>query len=335
MNDRESGLFERYAELREIGAGGMARVVLAHDRMLERQVALKLLRTSELELMRRLRDEGRLTARCRHKNVIGIHEIGHENGCPYLVLEYLSGKPLSALLSTGWRLPYARAIELFLPVLQAVEHIHGVGVIHRDLTPNNIFLMDAGPAKLIDFGIAKLSSSVAAPPRAACTRSGTLVGTYECMSPEQWNCVGIDHLTDIWACGIVLYQMICGCHPLQPRHGAQLMVTAMKDHAMPSMSTHAPPGVPQELIGIIDRCLSKQKAWRWQSPSRWTCCASSAVSGRRSCTSAGMARAWRVPARATSARTRRARCAFRRPMARPRRCRAPRSPQRSAPPAAR
>jgi len=269
MSGHGVGLFERYAELREIGSGGMARVVLAHDRLLERLVALKLLRSNEPELMQRLLNEARITARCQHDNVVVIYEVGQQNGCPYIVLEYLQGKPLSALLDGAWRLPYARAVELLAPVLRALQRVHELGVVHRDLKPDNIFILESGISKLLDFGIAKLLAPVppdsGLAPDPKLTKAGMLVGTYEYMSPEQWSGVGIDHLTDLWACGIVLYTMICGHHPLHPRSGMQLLVTAMLDTPMPSMWGAAPPEVPHELIAVVDRCLRKPKEQRWQT----------------------------------------------------------------------
>lgn len=269
MSGHGSGLFDRYVELREIGSGGMARVVLAHDRVLERNVALKLLRTNDPEFMQRLLSEARITARCQHDNVVDIYEVGQENGCPYIVLEYLRGKPLSALLETSCRLPYRRALELLAPVLQALQHVHELGVVHRDLKPDNIFVLESGASKLLDFGIAKLLPQVSLEggpqPSPVVTRAGMIVGTYEYMSPEQWSGVGVDHLTDIWASGMLLYTMICGCHPLHPLVGHQLLITGMLDWPMPSMLEDAPADVPQGLIAVVDRCLRKAKAQRWQS----------------------------------------------------------------------
>jgi serine/threonine protein kinase len=269
----DDGGFGRFDQLREVGDGGQARVCRARDRLLDRSVALKLLRTSEPDLVQRLLDEARLTARCRHDNVVVIYEVGHQNGCPFLVLEYLAGRPVSALLDDVWRLPYARAIEIVTPVLQALQHVHDVGVVHRDLKPDNIFLTDSNVVKLLDFGIAKevrpgspqLPRAMMAS-RARLTRAGMIVGSYEYMSPEQWPIgIEVDHLTDIWACGILLHRMICGGHPLHPLAGPRLFVTGILDQPMPSMSEAAPADVPRELISVVDRCLVKSKEQRWQS----------------------------------------------------------------------
>jgi serine/threonine protein kinase len=273
VNEGGSVWFNRYEVIEELGVGGMATVFLARDLQLERRVALKLLRTCEPEFAQRLFREARITARCQHDNVVVIYEVGEQNGWPYIVLEHLCGKPLTALLEITARLPYTRAVEILVPVLGALQHIHDAGVVHRDLKPDNIFMTETGMPKLLDFGIAKV---VHRSPRvlpegviassAELTRAGMIVGTYEYMSPEQWGIgVEIDHLSDIWACGVLLYRMICGRHPLHPREGAQLLVTAMLDSPMPSMSEAAPPGVPRELIAVVDRCLLKSKDRRWQS----------------------------------------------------------------------
>ena len=262
--------FDRYEVLEELGAGGMATVVLARDLRLERRVALKLLRTSDPEYTQRLRIEARITALCQHSNVVVIHEVGDHAGVPYLVLEHLYGKPLTAFIDHGGRLPYSRAIEILAPVLRALQHIHEAGVVHRDLKPDNIFVTDTGVPKLLDFGIAKLlRQTTTSDPHASAsglTRAGTIMGTCQYMAPEQWGIdIEVDHRTDIWACGILLHRLICGRHPLHPREGKELVVTAILDVPMPSMSEAAPPSVPRALVRAVDRCLQKIKDQRWQS----------------------------------------------------------------------
>ena len=268
---------DRYELLEELGEGGMATVVLALDRRLDRLVALKLLQTSEPELRQRFLHEARVTARCCHAHIIMIYEMGEHDGLPFIVLEYLRGRPLTKLIENAGRLPYARAVELFVPLLRALQYIHDVGIVHRDLKPDNIFMTEQGVLKLLDFGIAKeLSRSgqghVQSPydpapgSDARPTRAGMIVGTLEYMSPEQWGIgIEIDHLTDIWACGILLHRLICGRHPLYWLKDNQLLVTAMLDRPMPSMRDSAPPDVPRGLSDVVDRCLLKLKEQRWQS----------------------------------------------------------------------
>jgi hypothetical protein len=203
-----------------------------------------------------------------------------------MVLEFLNGKPLTASLQGGQRLPYNRAVEIMVQVLKALECAHGQGIVHRDLKPDNIFIMDSGTIKVLDFGIAKvLEANTGAAPQLSSgairmpsplelatgsntglTRVGTIMGTLKYMSPEQWGIgVEIDHLSDVWACGVLLHRMICGRHPLAPLDGNQLVVTAMLELPMPSMAEAAPADCPRELIQIVDRCLLKMKDQRWGS----------------------------------------------------------------------
>jgi serine/threonine protein kinase len=276
----------QYEMVKRIGEGGMGSVFLARDLRLGRRVAVKFLQSSQPELTRRFLAEARATARCQHDNIVTIHEVDEHNGAPYMVLEYLDGKPLTHLTENGQQLPYTRAVEIMRPVLRALECAHEHGIVHRDLKPDNIFLTEAGTVKVLDFGIAKVmrpsqqdvSAENAGQPRmpsplelatgtnTSLTRVGTIMGTLRYMSPEQWGIgIEIDHLTDVWACGILLHRMICGRHPLHPLDGNQLVVTAMLELPMPSMAEAAPAGVPPALVEIVDRCLRKDKAQRWQS----------------------------------------------------------------------
>ena len=276
----------QYEMIKMIGEGGMGTVFLARDLRLGRRVAIKFLQSNEPELTQRFLVEARTTARCQHDNIVVIYEVGEHNGAPYIVLEFLNGKPLTHLTENGQRLPFTRAVEIMCSILRALQCAHEQGIVHRDLKPDNIFITESGTIKVLDFGIAKVLQQSAAnkveksgaairmpsPLELATgtnnslTRVGTIMGTLKYMSPEQWG-IGpeIDHLTDVWACGILLHRMICGRHPLHPLDGNQLVVTAMLELPMPSMAEAAPTDVPRELIQIVDRCLLKMKEQRWQS----------------------------------------------------------------------
>ena len=276
----------QYEMIKMIGEGGMGTVFLARDLRLGRRVAIKFLQSNQTELTQRFLVEARTTARCQHDNIVVIYEVGEHNGAPYIVLEYLNGKPLTHLTENAQRLPYTRAVEIMCSILRALQCAHEQGIVHRDLKPDNIFITESGTIKVLDFGIAKVLQQSAAgqveksggairipsPLELATgtnnslTRVGTIMGTLKYMSPEQWGIgIEIDHLTDVWACGILLHRMICGRHPLHPLDGNQLVVTAMLELPMPSMAEAAPSDVPRELVQIIDRCLLKIKEQRWQS----------------------------------------------------------------------
>ncbi|HWO19778.1 MAG TPA: protein kinase [Kofleriaceae bacterium] len=290
----------QYELIRTLSKGGMGVVFLARDLRLGRRVAIKLLQRDPggpedpgdaAEQTRRILDEARTTARCRHDNIVVIHDVGVHGGTPYLVLEYLAGRPLTALLGGGQRLPYARAVEIVCAILRALACAHAAGIVHRDLKPDNVIVTEAGAIKVLDFGIAKVlrprrtramgrAANVAGQAALAAadardahaptidilgeTGTGdTTAGTPPYMSPEQWGIgIEIDHRTDIWACGLVLFEMICGRRPLPM---GQLLDTQVLELPMPSLASAAPRGVPPELVQIVDRCLRKDKAERWQS----------------------------------------------------------------------
>jgi serine/threonine protein kinase len=292
----------QYEMIKMIGEGGMGTVFLARDLRLGRRVAIKFLQSNQPELTQRFLVEARTTARCQHDNIVVIYEVGEHNGSPYIVLEYLNGKPLTTLTDNGQRLPYTRAVEIMCSILRALSCAHEQGIVHRDLKPDNIFITESGTLKVLDFGIAKVLQQsaagqveksagairlpspleIATGTNNSLTRVGTIMGTLKYMSPEQWGIgIEIDHLTDIWACGILLHRMICGRHPLHPLDGNQLVVTAMLELPMPSMAEAAPTDVPRELIQIVDRCLLKLKDQRWQSAAELLAALELFLPGRR------------------------------------------------------
>ncbi len=274
---------QHYELIRELGSGGMGTVFLARDVRLGRRVAIKFLHTQDTDLTQRFILEARATARCSHENIVIIYEVGEYEDSPFMVLEFLQGQPLTKVLGNH-RLPPARAVELMVPVVKALACAHEQGIVHRDLKPENIVVTDTGGIKVLDFGIAKLlqqgteaPEGTVAPgaqpqlhaPAAAgadtgnLTRSGAIMGTMAYMSPEQWGIgVPIDHRTDIWAVGIMLFRMLSGKHPLDPLRGPQLMVTGMLDEPMPRLQQLAP-DVPPDLAAVVDRCLLKKKDERF------------------------------------------------------------------------
>ncbi len=271
-----------YEVIRELGRGGMGAVYAARDTKLGRKVAIKVVDSHDQpELAARFILEAKATARCSHENIIVIHDVGEHAGHPFMVLEYLQGAPLTQLLQDGRKLPAAQAVELIVPVVRALTVAHAHNIVHRDLKPDNIFVTDAGTIKVLDFGIAKLlhgddedlavartaaaRASEPAPVRGReLTRRGALIGTLPYMSPEQWGAGGaaaVDHQTDLWAVGILLFEMVAGQHPLAPREGWDLMVTGVLQEPMPSVRGVCP-SLPDELADVIDRCLLKAKAQR-------------------------------------------------------------------------
>ncbi|WP_428263647.1 protein kinase domain-containing protein [Haliangium sp.] len=275
-------VIRQYELIRALGRGGMGNVHLARDLRLGRLVAIKFLAASTAEMNQRFLIEARTTAQCNHENIVVIYEVGEHDGRPYLVLEYLEGQTLrqwwhahtSASLADGGYevrtpLPPRRVVELMLPVARALARAHELGIVHRDLKPENIMLTAGGTTKVLDFGIAKQVAGAAPqadpdpepplplPIARGVTTSGGLIGTLPYMSPEQLNEGEIDHRSDLWAVGIMLFELAIGHHPVPQESLSYLYEIADLDEPMPSARERAPELGP--LAAIIDRCLIKDR----------------------------------------------------------------------------
>ncbi len=245
----------KYELIRPLGHGGMGSVFLARHVELAQRVAIKSLlaqRAAAPEDGKRLLAEARTTARCRHENIVVIHDVGEHEGWPYLVLEYLEGQTLRQVLkaSPGGLSP-GRAIELMVPVVRALTAAHEQGIVHRDLKPENVMLTEAGVVKVLDFGIAQLPEAAA---------RGRLAGTWPYMSPEQLAREDVDPRSDLWAVGILLHELVTGRHPLAPFSFAKIDQILDRGVPMPSVAETMPGLGP--LGSIIDRCLLKQRELR-------------------------------------------------------------------------
>ena len=262
----EGAQIAHYELIRLLGQGGMGTVHLARDTRLGRRVALKRLRPGAPARIERFFQEARATARLQHENIVVIHEVGEHEGAPYMVLEYLEGRPLRALL--GHPLPARRAVELAVPIAQALAHAHRHGIIHRDLKPENVFLTDAGIVKVLDFGIAKLigrdgtapeataGSDTTSPVAPGLTSVGAILGTLRYMAPEQRRGEPVDGRADQYALGLMLYEMIAGRQPLAESVGRQGAVRPLSEWA---------PSVPAEVDRLVTRCLQIAPDDRFES----------------------------------------------------------------------
>ena len=264
----------QYELIRELGKGGMGHVFLARDTRLGRRVAMKFMTSSSPRFAQRWAAEARATARFNHENIVSIYGTDDYLGMPYMVLEYIEGITLAKLVGER-RMPANRAIETMVPVVRALVAAHEAGLIHRDLKPENIVVTKSGTVKVLDFGVAKLFTDPDATkgkPRRAMTeadmplgdtRAGAIVGTLPYMSPEQLGTDTVDHRSDLWAVGILLYEMLAAKHPLAPLTEGKLFgAAAAVDEPMPSIAQDVG-GLPEKLVEIVDRCLQKQKTYRY------------------------------------------------------------------------
>ena len=259
----------RYEIRARIGAGGMGEVYRAHDVNLDREVAIKILPPAFIDdpsALARFEREARAVAALSHPHILAIHDFGRESGTVYAVMELLEGQTLRERLVDG-ALTVRRAIEIAVQIAQGLAAAHEKGIIHRDLKPDNVFVTTAGRVKILDFGLAKaIERAPAAGETVAATRDasspGLVVGTVGYMSPEQVTGAPVDHRTDIFAFGAVVYETLTGRPAFSRGSGAETIAAILREDA-PELPAAA--GVPPPLERIMRRCLEKLPGERFHS----------------------------------------------------------------------
>jgi len=261
----------RYQLLSLLGAGGMGEVYRARDTHLEREVAIKILPpalASNAEALARFKREARAVAALSHPNILAIHDFGSEHGVTYAVMELLEGETLRARLSRsalGWR----EAVEIGTEIAEGLAAAHAKGITHRDLKPENLFLTSAGQVKILDFGIARVKPAVSSEAktltstRPETTEPGRLIGTYGYMSPEQVRGEAVEGPSDLFALGIVMYELVSGRRPFAGESPMETMAAVLKEE--PPTLAGTSNGVPAEVERVIRHCLEKQVGERYQS----------------------------------------------------------------------
>jgi non-specific serine/threonine protein kinase len=259
-----------YELIEKIGEGGMGVVWRALDGRLGRNIAVKVL-SEELEAdpesLARFEREARAVAAMSHPNIVTIYSVEEDRGRHFLTMELVPGVPLSALIPPGG-LPLDRVLQIGLPLADAVCAAHDRGIIHRDLKPANIMVSADGQLKILDFGLARPRPPVGpadteATEILATREEGRLSGTLAYMSPEQVRCASLDHRSDIFSLGIILYEMAAGRRPFRGDTPADLAAAILKD-APPALATLRPE-LPAALVWLIGHCLEKNVRLRLQS----------------------------------------------------------------------
>ncbi|HET6372835.1 MAG TPA: serine/threonine-protein kinase [Candidatus Polarisedimenticolia bacterium] len=261
-----------YEVVRPLGSGGMGEVYLARDTRLDRSVAVKVLPqhlSSSAELRQRFEREARAASSLNHPHICAIYDIGNQDGTDYIVMEHLEGETLAQRLAKG-PIRTAEAIRIGMQIADALDKAHQGGLIHRDLKPGNVMLTKSG-AKLLDFGLAKSAtpSGESSPMTAAATMTspltaqGMIVGTFQYMSPEQLEGGDVTARSDIFAFGVVLYEMLAGRKAFEGKTQASLVAAILKETPQPLSALQ--PLTPPGLARLVETCLEKDPDERRQS----------------------------------------------------------------------
>jgi serine/threonine-protein kinase len=244
-----------YRVIRRLGAGGMGEVVLAHDDRLDRQVAIKRLHDGAAtpERRERFRREARIAARLDHPAIVRIHDVLHEGGQDYLIMEYVEGQTLRARCDAR-PMTVSEVLGIAHQIALGMAAAHDLGIIHRDLKAENVLITRAGRAKLTDFGIAKLDSED------TVTARGTVLGTFRAMSPEQALSRPIDHRSDLFSFGILLYETLAGESPF--RAETPFLTVQRLVHDEPQPIAELVPSLPADLASLVHQLLAKEPLLR-------------------------------------------------------------------------
>jgi serine/threonine protein kinase len=258
--ERGTNLFGRYEVIEEIGSGGMGTVYRVFDKTINEMVALKIIRpeiATDKNVIDRFGQELKTARKISHRHVCRMFDIGEEAGVHYITMEYITGEDLRSLIKRIGQLTVAKTINIARQICEGLAEAHAMGVVHRDLKPQNIMIDGEGNAKIMDFGIARFVRAK------GLTTTGTIIGTPEYMSPEQAEGKGIDQRSDIYSLGILLFEALTGQVPFE---GGTPLSVAMKHKMEP------PPDprklnvqIPGDLGKLILKCLEKEQEQRYQT----------------------------------------------------------------------
>jgi len=250
----------RYEIIEEIGRGGMGRVYKAFDRQLKEIIALKLLKPEigfNEKAIERFRNELKFARRIAHPRVCRMYDLGEAGLSYYLTMEHVEGEDLKAFIRRSDHLTTAKAVEIAKQIAEGLSEAHRLGVVHRDLKPQNVMIDREGKAKIMDFGLARFAESE------GMTGSGLMLGTPEYMSPEQVDLKEVDPRADLYALGIIMYEMVTGHVPFKGETPLAVALKHKSEKARDARETN--PLIPDTLIAVIKKCLEKNRDLRYQN----------------------------------------------------------------------
>jgi eukaryotic-like serine/threonine-protein kinase len=250
----------RYDVESVLGHGGMAEVYLGRDRVLGRPIALKILSPQyarDSTFVARFRREAQAAAALNHPNVVSVFDTGSEDGTHYIVMEYVQGKTLAQAIQEDAPILPERAVEIGDAVARALGFAHAAGIVHRDVKPGNIMLTPSGDVKVMDFGIARATSSE------SLTQTATVLGTATYLSPEQARGEAVDARSDIYSLGVVLYEMLTARPPFDGDSPVSVAYKHVREDPVPPSKTNG--DVTPQLDAVVMKCLAKNRDNRYQS----------------------------------------------------------------------
>jgi eukaryotic-like serine/threonine-protein kinase len=251
---------DRYELGAQLGAGGMARVYLAHDRLLDREVAVKVLAepyASDPQFVERFRREASAAAGLNHPNIVAVYDRGEADGSYYIVMEYLPGPDLKQVIREEAPLPPLRAVDYALQILAAMGAAHRRDVVHRDVKPQNVMVSEDGHLKVTDFGIARAGA------QSQMTEAGSVIGTAQYLSPEQARGDEVTAASDCYSVGIVLYEMLTGRVPFDAERPVAVAMKQINDPPTPPSDIVAT--IPHALEGVVLHSLAKRPGERYRT----------------------------------------------------------------------
>jgi len=252
----------KYTVTRPLGKGAMGMVYEGFDPVIERKVAIKIilgdyLEAAEMEdAIARFKREAQAGGRLQHPNIVSVYEYGGDNEMAFMVMEYVEGEELKRMLTSGKRFELIEIFEIMKQLLAALDYSHKQGVVHRDIKPANLMIMPGPKVKVMDFGIARLESS-------SLTRTGTAIGTPTHMSPEQLMGHTADGRSDLWGCGVILYELLTGVSPFLAETPAAVMHKVLQSEPPKPSSVNA--ALPAAFDTVLARALAKKAPDRFQT----------------------------------------------------------------------
>ncbi|MBA3710461.1 MAG: serine/threonine protein kinase [Planctomycetes bacterium] len=250
--------------LRRLGTGSLGVVYEALQTKLDRPVAIKMLSSkaaADERIVERFQREAKLCARIQHEHVVGVHDFGFERNVHYLTMEFVNGPTLSSVIDEAGRLPLKVSARFMIHVARALEHVHGLGIVHRDVKPSNILVTSEGTAKLADLGLAKKVDLGPGDKQALLTKQGMVLGSPAYMPPEQiHNASEVTRSADIYALGATFYHAVSGAPPFSGSSGLEVMAKVLRDQTPPigELAPDLPRGVAELITSMLEKDPSRR-----------------------------------------------------------------------------